>query len=245
MSAPAASASTPASPLAAWRDRAWQRPSWWLTAASLAAWWALVVVSIHPLVHHGHGSLAELPLGAAVAWWTAMVVAMMLPLTSADARWIAFRSLPSRRQFAVASFAAGFLAVWALAGAVALLATAPVQGEPPALAVALAVAAGWQVAPLRRRALRRCAAIRAPAIRGWRAPADCARAGAVVGGRCIATCWAVMLPMAILHSPVLMAATALVVASERRPGPNPDRRGGRPAEALALLAGAGVVALAG
>ena len=51
-----------------------------------------------------------------------------------------------------------------------------------------------------------------------------------------------MLPMAILHSPVLMLGAALVVASERRPAPNPERRGGRPNEALALLAGAALFA---
>jgi hypothetical protein len=44
-----------------------------------------------------------------------------------------------------------------------------------------------------------------------------------------------MLPMAILHSPVLMVGGALVVASERRSAPNPERRAGRPFEAMALL----------
>ncbi|MFL5888181.1 MAG: hypothetical protein ACJ76M_03760 [Solirubrobacteraceae bacterium] len=57
----------------------------------------------------------------------------------------------------------------------------------------------------------------------------------MTGGRCIATCWALMLPMAILHSPVLTVGGALVVASERRSAPNPERRAGRPLEAMALL----------
>ena len=179
-----------------------------------------------------------MPFVAAVGWWLAMVIATMLPWTGRDARWLAFRALPALRQQAIAVFALAFLAVWAAAGAVALLAVAPWQGEPAAVAPALALAAAWQVAPARRRALRRCGVSRAPAIRGRRARADWARTGAVAGGRCVATCWAVMLPMAILHSPVLMLGAALVVAGERRPAPNPERRGGRPAEALALLAGA-------
>lgn len=241
-SVPAASASTRADPLVAWRAYVWRRPSWWLGGAAALAWSVLALVSVHPLLHHGHGNPADMRFGAAIAWWTAMVIAAMLPWTSGDARWLAFRALPGHRQQAVAVFVLAFLTVWAAAGAVALLLVAPWHAELGGVAVALAVAAAWQVAPARRRILRRCGVSRAPAIQGLRARVDWARAGALAGWRCTATCWAVMLPMAILHSPILMAATALVVASERRPAPNPERRGGRPAEALGLLGGAALFA---
>jgi hypothetical protein len=49
----------------------------------------------------------------------------------------------------------------------------------------------------------------------------------LVGGRCVVTCWALMLPMAIEHHPALMVGAARVLASERRRGPNPERRAGR------------------
>jgi hypothetical protein len=43
-----------------------------------------------------------------------------------------------------------------------------------------------------------------------------------------------MAPMAIAHHPALMLGAALVVASERRQAPDPETRGGRPHEALAI-----------
>ncbi len=116
--------------------------------------------------------------------------------------------------------------------AIALL--APVRGEPLAVALALALAAGWHCAPQRRRLLRRCGILRAPAVHGARAVADWARGGLRVGARCVGTCGALMVPMAIVHHPALMVGAALVLVSERRPGPNPERRAARPLEALWL-----------
>ncbi|HKP89308.1 MAG TPA: DUF2182 domain-containing protein, partial [Thermoleophilaceae bacterium] len=116
-SAPAASASTPAEALAAvWRERLFRHPEWWLTAASLAAWAALGAM----LVRHP---------GVELAGWTAMAVAMMLPLARPQARWLAFRSLPRHRHRSVAVFAAAYVAVWVATGALALAALAPVRGE--------------------------------------------------------------------------------------------------------------------
>jgi len=190
---------------------------------------------VHPALHHGHLDPAHLGVGLAVVWWTVMAAATILPWLVADARWIALRSLPRLHHRAIAVFAGAFLLIWTLVGAAAIAATAPLHEASTAVAIALALAAAWHVTPARRRVLRRCAISRAPAIRGPRAAVDWARSGAVAGGRCVTTCFALMLPMAILHSPVLMIGAALVVASERRPGPNPERRAGRPAEALALL----------
>ena len=218
-----------------WHAYARRHPSWWLLAIAGAAWWALVLVYVHPLVHHGHGDPMHLHLGFALAWWTTMVTAMMLPWLAPDARWLAFRSLPRLRHRSIAVFAGAFLLVWTVFGAAALVAMAPVNGVSAAAAMALVVAAAWQVAPARRRMLRRCGALRVPAIRGARAGLDWARSGAVAGGRCVAICWALMVPMAIVHSPVLMVGTALMIAGERRAGANPERRAGRPVQALALL----------
>jgi predicted metal-binding membrane protein len=179
--------------------------------------------------------------GSAILAFALMAVAMMLPLARSPARWLAFRSLRSHRQAAIAVFAASCMAVWVAAGAVLVVVLGPVRGSLPAVAAALAVAAAWQVAPARRRLLRRCGTATAPAIRGRRAVADWSRGGARAGARCVGTCWAVMAPMAIVHHPALMALAALVVFGERRAGPNPERRGGRPFEARVLAAAAAAV----
>jgi len=124
----------------------------------------------------------------------------------------------------------------------AIVLLAPVRGEAGAVAIALALAAGWHCAAQRRRLLRRCGILHAPAVHGARAVADWGRGGLLVGARCVGTCGALMLPMAIVHHPALMAGAALVVVSERRPGPNPERRAVRPLEALWIAAASLVAA---
>jgi len=245
MSVPGASASTRAEgrrgPA---RGLPWSGPGVSLIAVSAAAW----AVSIawyardggtgHPAGHHAAGHPVAPPYTTALAAWTVMAAAMMLPLARKEARWLAFRSLRSRRRAAVGVFAAAHLSVWALAGAVAVAALAPLHGDLLAAGAALIGAAAWHGVPARVRVLRRCASTRAPAIRGWRAAADWSRAGAVSGARCVVTCWALMVPMALVHHPALMAATALAVAAERRRGPNPERRAARPRDIVGI-AGAG------
>lgn len=263
-SARSAAARPPAPPRATlredWRAFTWRSPDWWLGAASLAAWVALTWMFLAmawgatPAGHGAHdphsghavhaapASTWAMPYGALLGSWALMAVAMMVPLARKRARWLAFRSLRARRQHAVATFAAGFLAVWLAAGAIAIALAEPVRGEPWAVAGALALAAWWQRAPARRRLLRRCGVLRAPAVHGARAPADWAHGGLLIGARCVATCGALMLPMAIVHHPALMLGAALVVTSERRRGPNPETRGGRRREAVWIAAAAGAVA---
>ena len=225
----------------AWRRYTSREPQWWLLAAAAAGWIGLV--SVLALGGHADATHQGSASWIALAGWMTMVVAMMLPFTSKEARWLASRSLPSRRQRAIAAFGAGFLLPWIAVGAVAVAALAPLHGELVGVAGALTVAAVWHMAPVRRRVLRRCGAVRAPAVQGWSAVADCIRCGVLAGARCVATCWAVMVPMAIVHHPGLMAGAMLVVASERRAGPNPEQRAGRPVEALWLAGGAAVTAL--
>jgi Predicted metal-binding integral membrane protein (DUF2182) len=226
-----------------WRGYTSRQPQWWLLAAAAAAWIGLLSVLTlggqTDTTHHE--GVTWIGLGG----WATMVVAMLLPFASKEARWLAFRSLRRRRQHAIAAFAAGFLLPWLAVGTAAVAVTSPLHGDLLAAAVALALAAVWQVMPVRRRVLRRCGALRAPATRRGRHAADCMRSGAVAGGRCVLTCWAVMLPMAMVHHPGLMAGAMLVMASERRNGPNPEQRAGRSLEALWLAAAAVIAALLG
>lgn len=244
---------------ARWRRYRWERPDWWVTLVAVGAWAVLVAAAagsrIHPDGHHGHHHhVAPVPLSVAgdgngwvtaMGWWSVMVAAMMLPLAVSDARWLAHRSLARRRNRTVVLHAMGFLAVWVLAGAVIVPAVQAAGAATAATAGALAAAAAWQVTPARRRALRRCGAGRAPAIRGFRADADCLHTGIRTGRRCLVTCGVAMVPMAATHNLVLMGAVALLGASERRRAPNPEERVGRPAEALGLAAVATAVAGAG
>jgi len=112
--------------------------------------------------------------------------------------------------------------------------TAP---SPAALPFVLLVAAVWQVAPARRRVMRRCGVV-APCALSDR---GCAEAGLRTGARCAFTCGPVMAAMAVSHGLLLMSALFCVLLSERARGPNPDRRAGRPLEAW-CLAGFAVVA---
>jgi predicted metal-binding membrane protein len=229
--------------IAEWREEAFGKPEWPLTAASLVAWAAVGAM----FVRHPRAQLVA---------WTVMAVAMMLPLARPQARRLALCSPRPRRPRAIGEFATAYVVVWAAAGAVAIAALAPVRGGALAVAAALGLAAAWHAAPWRRRLLARAQEPRASgepapsplfgagAGAGWRATAGCLRCGAGAGTRCLATCGPLMLPMAIAHQPALAVGTALVLAAEGRPGSHAERRAGRSLEAVCLALAALLVAIA-
>jgi hypothetical protein len=228
---------TPARRLLAWRPEAW--------LYGLAASAALALVLMAPdgagHVHHHHPGMTrgagEMPTGWLAEWqhWGVMVLAMMLPVVAPAARRVAMRSLWHRRHRAMASFVLGYLAVWFAAGAVVVAVAAP---SATALPVVLLLAAAWQVAPPRRRVMRRCGAVLPCAV----SDRACAEAGLRAGGRCVFTCAPVMAAMAVSHGLLLMVALFCLLLSERSRGPNPRQRAGRPLEAWCL---AGCAAVAG
>lgn len=233
---------------AQWRRYRWEHPEWPLSAVALLAWAVVLLGAGGYGIAHMHGSApwatthAGRGVGEALAWWLVMVAAMMLPLARADARWLANRSLARRRGRTVVLHILGFAGVWSWLG-VAVVAIAALGARGPAVgAGALAVAAAWHVGPTRRRYLLRCGRGAVPAITGLRATTDCFRAGARTGWRCLVTCGFAMAAMAAVHSFVLMAAIAVLTASERRAGPSPARRAGRRSEGLGFAAVAIVVA---
>ena len=124
-----------------------------------------------------------------------------------------------RRRQAVVEFIAVYLGIWALFSALVLgvaVARAPI-GSALALPLILAVAALWQLTPLKRRALRACHQPRALPPYGWRATAGVARFGLGNGGACLASCWAMMLTMAVVSSARLawMAALTALISIEK------------------------------
>ena len=97
-------------------------------------------------------------LGLAIGMWTLMVVAMMVPAALPAVQHVAVNSLRWRRRRAVATYLAVYTVIWVAFGAV-LIAVSPLWSGVDGrlvLAVALALAAGWQLTVHKRRALRDC-----------------------------------------------------------------------------------------
>ena len=165
-----------------------RRPEAWLYGFAAFAWLVLVLAAPGGGGHVGHAHPGAEAGTVAGAWpmWGAMVVAMMLPVVAPAARQVALRSLWHRRHRALAGFVLGYLAVWLAVGGVFVA----VVRVP--LAIVLLAAALWQVAPARRRAMRRCGALPPCALRDR----DCVEAGVRLGGRCVFTCAPVMAAMA-------------------------------------------------
>jgi predicted metal-binding membrane protein len=163
-------------------------------------------------------------------------------------RIVAFRSLWRRRHRAIVGFLIGYMTTWVVVGMLTLGALEAVRcrhwnGDVFSVAsafVAFAVAAGWQLTPVKQRALRRCHRTIPIAPRGWRANLDCIRYGIVTGRDCIVSCWALMVASLLApHHVLAMVAVSVLCAVERyRAGPQ-DR-----ITALALVGCALVVATA-
>jgi predicted metal-binding membrane protein len=185
-------------------------------------------------------------LGTAAPMWTLMAVAMMLPAALPAVRHVAVNSLYWRRRRAMVEFLLVFLAVWVLFGVIVLgaLARWPAAGSGLALAVALGLAAAWQLTPFKARALRACHQSEPLPPYGWRASAGVARFGLRNGTACLASCWALMLTMAAAGTARLawMAALTAIVIVEKL-SLKPRRTARRVALALAAL-GAGALAFA-
>ncbi len=200
----------PAPALALARARLRRQPTLAVDAAVGAAW-ALLATMAHAL----HGAPA---LSTALALWAVMCVAMMLPAATAAARHVARNSLAWRRGRAVGGFVAVYLGLWVAFGAV-VLAVASLLPAPtaPVLAALLLVAAGYELTPLKLRALRGCHRSVPLAPTGPRAALSLVRFGLVNGGSCVASCWALMLFMALVTSGHLfwMAGLTAIVSAQK------------------------------
>jgi predicted metal-binding membrane protein len=175
--------------------------------------------------------------------WGLMAAAMMLPTTLPAVRHVGANSLYWRRRRAMAEFVAVYLAIWIGFGALVLgpLSSLAPSGSGIALATVLSLAALWQLTPLKRRAQRACHQPRPLPPYGWRAGAGVARFGLFNGGACLASCWALMLAMALVGSARLawMAALTAIVLAEKT-----NLKPGRTARRIALLLAAAAVGTA-
>jgi predicted metal-binding membrane protein len=199
-----------------------------------------------PPRHAGHGA-GSLP--AALAGWTLMSVAMMVPVVLPAVRHVGLNSLRRRRQWAMFLFFAVYVGAWAAFGVLALAGQRLALGAIGIdarllLACTLAVAAGWQLTRIKRRSLLACRrTVPLPPV-GRRADTGCARFALRQSRRCTASCWALMAVMvAVQQATVLwMLSLTTLMAAEELTRPGRRGEGLLPLSAAALATAAGMVA---
>jgi predicted metal-binding membrane protein len=153
------------------------------------------------------GALSPPRLLAFLAGWTLMSVAMMLPSTFPLVR--VFLTITHGSAGLLALLCAGYLAVWALFGAAALVADAGLHrilegsawfaARPERIPGALLLGAGlFQFSPLKYSCLRQCRSPIGFVVQHWRGASRALRAlrvGALHGVYCVGCCWALMVVM--------------------------------------------------
>jgi predicted metal-binding membrane protein len=156
-----------------------------------------------------------------------------VPATLPAVRYVALNSIAARRARAMVVYVASYLAVWTVFGVIAFAlhglfrpftSTLPI-GDRALFAIVLAIAAGWQLTRIKRRAIVACKRTVPLPPDGLRADRACAHFGVLQAWRCLVACWPLMLLMAALPHPhpllPMIALTLLVLVEER--APNRDR----------------------
>ena len=185
--------------------------------------WICTIGAADSAAHGGAANAAAAiepaTLFAATPAWGLMAVAMMVPPALPAVRHVAVNSLYWRRHRAVLEFLLGFLAIWVAFSVVVLGAIG--NWEPARsqwmLAAALALAAAWQLTPLKGRALRLCHRPSPLPPRGWQASLGAAHFGWRNGAACLLSCWAMMVAVALVTSSMLvwMAALTALICFEK------------------------------
>lgn len=211
--------------------------------AAVAAAWVAVVAAYAA----GRGGWFDHDRATGLLAWQVMTLAMMGPSALPMARYVAANTLVPGR--AVAAFAAAYLGVWtaflavfALADAVAHAVAAAAEPGPAGTALAFGVAAVWQVTPYKRAALRACRRVWVLPAHPGRAERAAVRLGVRQGAACVVSCGPLMLAtMAAAYGRLwLMAAVAALAWVEK--AARRERRLAWPS--AAVLAALGVAHLA-
>ena len=220
---------------------AW-RPEWPVAMLAGIAWLLFAVLSLQGDGAGGHAAHAQaqasLSAFALMPWstswlasWLLMSFAMMVPATLPAVRHVAFNSIEARRARAMAIYVVAYLAVWGAFGVIAFALIVSTRTliaaaiDRALFAIVLAVATGWQLTRIKRRAISACKRTVPLPPHGLRADRACARFGMLQAWRCILACWPLMLLMAAMphpHALLPMIALATIVLVEERAS-NRDR----------------------
>jgi hypothetical protein len=164
---------------------------------------------------HEEGTLSGFLLN-----WALMTAAMTSVLAVPMTRHVAARNFRSRRDRAIALFLGSAIAVWMLSGIAflpALVGIAYLAPDPRLVGIiGFVVAALWQFAPMKRRALLVCHKTTPLAAFGWQADLDCLRAGGSYGRQCVVGCWAMMIAAMLVPHGFLATICVLSIASRER-----------------------------
>lgn len=222
---------------------AW-RPEWPVAVLAGFAWLLLALISLQG--DGSHAAHVHAPTPSALTEWTLtartfaswtnapgplmswllMSFAMMVPATLPAVRHVALNSIDARRTRAMTVYVVAYVAVWCLFGVIAFAlieASRTMIGTGVAdralLAIILAIATGWQLTRIKRRAIVACKRTVPLPPDGLRADRACARFGVMQAWRCILACWPLMLLMAAMPHPhpllPMIALTAIVLVEER------------------------------
>jgi len=184
-----------------------------LAVITIAAWAALIAGA----------PMADPP--AFLAAWTVMMVAMMLP--SSAPMFLLYRLSVSdgpRGELRTLAFGVGYLLVWALVGAIVLVAQRVLDAildpslRPLGVAAVLVAAGAYQFTPLKATCLRACQTPADFLVRHWHGGAlGPLRLGIDHGLYCLGCCWALMAVLVAAGGMglVWVALIALIVLVEK------------------------------
>jgi predicted metal-binding membrane protein len=181
-----------------------------------------------------------------VAMWTAMIAATMLPLIRVNVRYVALRCPGRLRRLAMMDIVAGWAVAWVAAAII--IATAAwlmlgAAGPTGAVALAFGAATVWQLTARKQISVARCHRTMAPALGRRAARVACRRFGFALGGSCVLSCWALMMPMALLDHHLLVVGPLTAVSWYERTRPHRQLRPGVTAAAVAGIGLASVTPL--
>jgi hypothetical protein len=163
------------------------------THGSPGVWWCMPGMRAQA---PGSSSLASAVVSG-LPGWLLMSVAMTLAGVLPAAEHVAVNSFRRRRSMAVCVFFAVYLLVWLAAGVPALVffGTVGARAGIEVFAVSLALAAGYELTGVKRRALNRCHRTRRLPPSGVRGMLAVGRFGWVNTSGCVASCWLSMIAM--------------------------------------------------
>jgi predicted metal-binding membrane protein len=202
----------------------------WLAICAVAGIAWAVTLTIAKSMGNGTGTMG-LTLAPFLGLWLVMMAAMMLPSVAPVAvlwtRLIAGASAGSGRVVRMSLFLAGYLLVWAAAGAVAfavLTGTGRLLTASPTAAkwfgVAIFIAAGtYQLTPLKDWCLRRCRSPIGALMHyiGFKGRGRDLRVGLHHGATCTGCCWGLMIlliAVGVMNVVAMGALTAVIFAEK-------------------------------